>query len=296
MVEELSMLPFAALRVRLVALSLSIAVGANPLAAQKPDSLTKKAKQDSTNTADSLHARQQAKQILRNARVVKLWHVGVALGGAALISTLDQPVQRELQEHRSNTLTDVANAFRQQGEPWYYIGTSLAVFGTGLIVNSPEIRRAGRRLVASVGVAGVTTYAIKQLVGRSRPNEGVGAFTFHPFTSLKDSAGIETRGAFPSGHSMAAFAVATSLADDIDNPIASVVLYTLATGAAWSRLYDNRHWLSDVTLGAVLGITTAKVVSGRWRVFGWHPPAVMVRPTGGLALQWTVPLRSSGSP
>src|SRR3954454_15820405 len=83
-----------------------------------------------------------------------------------------------------------------------------------------------------------------------------------PFTSLKDSAGVETRGAMPSGHTAAAFAVATSLADDIDNPIADVLLYIAAAGTALSRLNDNRHWLSDTIFGATLGVFTAKVVNG----------------------------------
>src|SRR5262249_46404774 len=147
---------------------------------------------------------------------------------------------------------DVATIFRQQGEPWYYATVSLGVFGAGVIANSPDLRRAGRRLVLSVAGAGLTTVALKRLVGRSRPNENVGAFQFHPFTSLKDSAGVQTRGAFPSGHTTAAFAVATSLADDINHPIASMVLYTVAAGAAWSRLYDNRHWLSDTIFGGAL--------------------------------------------
>jgi membrane-associated phospholipid phosphatase len=118
----------------------------------------------------------------------------------------------------------------------------------------------------------------------------VGAFNFHPFTSLKDSAGVETRGSMPSGHTVAAFAVATSLADDIDRPVVDVLLYTVAAGAGWSRIYDNRHWLSDAALGAALGYTTAKVVNGQWRIFGWRPPTFLVTPTGAPAVGWSLPL------
>jgi membrane-associated phospholipid phosphatase len=50
----------------------------------------------------------------------------------------------------------------------------------------------------------------------------------------------------------------------------------VAAGVGWSRVNDNRHWLSDVAAGAVLGIASAKVVNGRWRIFNLRPPNVVV--------------------
>ena len=64
-----------------------------------------------------------------------------------------------------------------------------------------------------------------------------------------------------------------------------VLLYTAATGTAFSRINDNRHWLSDTGMGAVLGIFTAKVVSGRWHIFGLRPPRFLVTPAG-TSLTW----------
>lgn len=87
---------------------------------------------------------------------------------------------------------------------------------------------------------------------------------------------------------MAAFAVATSLADDINNTPVRILLYTAATGTAFSRVYDNRHWVSDVAMGAVLGITTSKLVSGRWRIFHLKPPGFLLTPTGAPALSFNV--------
>lgn len=227
-----------------------------------------------------------ARRILADAHVVKWYEVGAVLGATVLLSTLDEPTQRYVQRHRSEESNEIAEVFRQEGEVPYYAGISLGVLAVGAVSGHPGIRRAGTRLVASVALTGLEMSAIKRLVGRSRPNEDVGAFSFHPFTSLKDSAGVETRGAMPSGHTAAAFAVATSLADDINNPIADALLYTLAAGTAFSRLNDNRHWLSDTFFGAMLGIFTAKVVNGRWRVFGIRPPDFMVTPAGTPCLRW----------
>jgi membrane-associated phospholipid phosphatase len=69
-----------------------------------------------------------------------------------------------------------------------------------------------------------------------------------------------------------AFVLATSLADDMHDTWASIGLYTFATGTAWSRLNDNRHWPSDVVGGAVLGFTVSKMMSNRWEILGFNPP------------------------
>jgi membrane-associated phospholipid phosphatase len=255
--------------------ALSGAVLVRPVSAQQKDSVPCPA---DTGVA--------ARRILADAHVVKWYEVGAVLGATVLLSTLDEPTQRYVQHHRSEESNEIAEVFRQEGEAPYYAGISLGVFTVGAVTGNPAIRRSGTRLIASVALSALEMSVIKRVVGRSRPNEDVGAFSFHPFTSLKDSAGVETRGAMPSGHTTAAFAVATSLADDIDNPIADALLYTAATGTAFSRINDNRHWLSDTFFGAMLGIFTAKVVNGRWRVFGIRPPEFMVMPSGTPCLQW----------
>lgn len=270
--------------------SLILALGpwAGPLQAQV-DSARKKPTPADSALVDTLQKEAQ-QEVLAEAHRIQLWEIA---GAAVLVATstvLDRPLHRETREHRNRTLTNLANAFRQEGEPAYYAGISLGVYGVGLVSGSPEIRRAGRRLVVSVAASAVVMEGMKMLVGRSRPNENRGPWHFSPFTSLKDSAGIEARGSFPSGHTTAAFAVATSLADDINYWPVSVVLYTLAAGTGFSRVYDNRHWFSDTVAGAILGITTAKVVSGHWRIFGLKPPGWLVTPTGAPAVEWRVPL------
>jgi membrane-associated phospholipid phosphatase len=234
---------------------------ARPVEAQRPD---------------SIQAAQP--QVPSHAHVVRWYEAAAAVGGVGALMLLDEPVQRYAQRHRSKTADDIAGVFRQEGEAPYYAGISLGVLGLGVVTGKSGVRRAGTRLVAAVALSAAEMSVMKRLVGRSRPNEDVGAFSFHPFTTLKDSAGVEARGSMPSGHVTAAFAVATSLADDIKSPLVHVLLYTAATGTAFSRINDNRHWLSDAAMGAVLGIFTGKVVNGHWRIFGLRPPGFLVTP------------------
>lgn len=201
--------------------------------------------------------------------VVRWWEGAVAIGALSGLMLLDHPVQRFAQDHRGSGGNDVARTLRHVGQPEIYGTVTLGLLGAGLISGHDEVTRAGGRLAATLALAGATTTVGKWAFGRPRPSESLDADGYDPFSG---------QDAMPSGHSTMAFAMATALADDIRNPWASVGLYTLATGVGWSRVNDNRHWLSDVAAGALVGITSAKLMDGRWRLFNLHPPSILIGP------------------
>ncbi len=252
------------------------------LAAQEPDAPPR----DTASVVPS--AGPPGQHLPENAAPIRWYHAALAVGGVAVLTAIDEPVQRYTQRHRSPALSDIAGVFRHGGEPLFYGGVGAGILATGYVLGDHGVQRAGRRVLVSVATAGVVLESMKLLIGRSRPNENVGAFSFHPFSSLKDSTGVAARGAMPSGHALAAFAVVTSLADDVHSTTVHVLLYTAAAGTAFSRVYENRHWTSDVAMGTVLGITIGKVVSGRWRLFHLRPPSFLVGPSGETAVSWTV--------
>jgi membrane-associated phospholipid phosphatase len=61
---------------------------------------------------------------------------------------------------------------------------------------------------------------------------------------------------FPSGHTAEAFMAATFLHKEYgkDHPWLSVAAYTTATGVGVLRVMNNRHWVSDVLVGAGIGV------------------------------------------
>lgn len=63
--------------------------------------------------------------------------------------------------------------------------------------------------------------------------------------------------AFPSGHTMAAFATAAVIAEEW--PLSAPFVYTLATWVGISRVQQHTHWLTDVIIGGALGA-----------LFGWE--------------------------
>lgn len=195
-----------------------------------------------------------------------------------MASALDRRVDNWTQDQRSPGSDRVARVFKYGGEPVLIFGVSGGILAAGVISGRPELTRRGGRVLASVVAAGLTTGALKEITGRFRPDTTTDPYVFRPFTN---------HDAFPSGHATMAFALATSLSAEIHRPWATALLYAGATGTAWSRLNDQKHWLSDVLAGATVGITAANVIEGRWRIFGLGPPRFLVDPHHAR-LEWRV--------
>lgn len=210
--------------------------------------------------------------------VLRWWHGALALGGLSAFMLLDQPLQEFVQRGRSGSKDDLSATIRHFGQIEVYGTVTAGLMAAGLVTGNDKLTRSGGRLAATLAFTGAAGMAGKLLTGRSRPENAPG--------DADDFVPLSGQAAMPSGHTAMAFAFATALSDDINSPWATVGLYTLATGVGWSRINDNRHWLTDVAAGAALGITSAKLMNGRWRLFGLRPPSVLLGPrNAGLAWQ-----------
>lgn len=192
---------------------------------------------------------------------------------------VDQPVQRWAQRNRSAASDDVAAVVRRMGQPEVYLTTSLSLLAAGLLAEDSRLAKAGGRAAASLALTAAIELSLKVALGRARPDSGLGAFHFAPFSVRARS--------LPSGHSALAFTLATSLAGEVRPVWARVGLYGLATATALSRVNDDRHWVSDIAAGALIGFTSAQFVSGRWQVFGVKPPALLAA-GGQPAVGWSI--------
>ena len=221
-------------------------------------------------------AQHDASGTQKETTVLRWWHGAAFVGGLSALMLLDHPAQRYLQGHRSASANEVSGSIRRFGQIEVYGTVTAGILAAGLVSGNADLTRTGGRLAATLALAGASASLGKLVLGRPRPNESLDADGYSPFSGQV---------AMPSGHTAMAFALATTLADEIDRTWVSVGLYTTATAVGWSRMNDDSHWLTDVAAGAVLGITSSKLVSGRWRIFGIRPPKVLLGPTTGIAWQ-----------
>ena len=99
--------------------------------------------------------------------------------------------------------------------------------------------------------AGTIAQLVKLLVGRARPELWLGPAHYAPGSSTS----------FPSGHTVGAFALAGVLVFASRNLPLRVIAFLLAAAVGLSRVLAFRHWLSDVTASAVIGLVAGWCVT-----------------------------------
>jgi membrane-associated phospholipid phosphatase len=202
-------------------------------------------------------------------RVEAVRFAGVAaLGGLAYL--VDAPVRDALRD-RSPDSGGLAEGLSEFG---YYYGEpgvavlGLAMWGAGLATGRPTLAVSGFRAMEAVAVSGLVTVVLKELTGRARPEVPPNAKDDWQLTRTLGRTGNDYK-AMPSGHATVAFAFATAVTGAVaarapqHTRVVALTTYGLATLTAWQRMYDDRHWLSDVTVGAGIGTVTALAIT-RW--------------------------------
>ena len=203
----------------------------------------------------------------------------VVLGIGFGMSFLDKPIQRNAMIFRrenpgilpySQTLSDLGGQFE--------IVPLVAIAATGIIFKKPKLRTTTALAAQAFITATVWSTIFKEISGRKRPQSyepgsPLNEPSFHgPFYKLPNGQ----NSAFPSGHTTLAFAAATVYAKEYKNikgvPIAS---YGLATLISVSRITQNRHWITDLLAGGLLGWACGSQV-----VNNYHRYARLVRTDG----------------
>lgn len=205
---------------------------------------------------------------------IRWWHPIVAGAGVGALFLVDEPLAGFIQDHRSEGVDDFGSVMAGFSDDWVIRIIGGELIAAGLVTRSHSTASTGLRLIAGHIIGGGLVRGGKWMFGRGRPSDNIDdAFAFDLFDGTDGNS-------FPSGAAVQAFAFATTLADEIDHPVASIVLYSAAGLNAWSRLNSNRHWVSDVALGGIVGMTLAKLMNGEWRLFGLRPPEFWAGPSG----------------
>lgn len=86
---------------------------------------------------------------------------------------------------------------------------------------------------------------------------------------------------FPSGHTAQAFAAATFMHKELGHKSVwySVSAYTMASTVGVFRILNNKHWVSDVLVGAGLGILSTNLVYSTHRYKWGKRPNLTILPT-----------------
>ena len=239
------------------------------------------------------------------------WRDAVLAGGFVAGTLVLRPVDerfaarlqiKSTQENRF--LQDVSNVVRTIAEPGAVI-IGVSMYTVGRVSKQRNMADLGLHGTEAVVVGATFADVLKYSFGRARPY-------VHPPT---DSTGFNAndwqfgrgiRGndyqSFPSGHTVAAFAAAAAVANETSRwwPnlkwVIGPAMYGGAGMVGLSRMYNNRHWASDVMMGAAIGTFAGdKVVRyhhrtnpgnkfDKWLLGG----SVRATSGGGYAIDWSI--------
>jgi len=150
---------------------------------------------------------------------------------------LNNKVKEELYTERSNK-----NAMHLDNFLLYTPGIAVYALNAMGIKGKNNFRDRTMLFAMSQLIQSAIVYPVKSIAAENRPD------------------GSNTM-SFPSGHTAFAFASAEFMRQEYKDvsPWYGVAGYAAAAGTGFLRMYNNKHWLSDVVAGAGIGIMSTKI-------------------------------------
>jgi membrane-associated phospholipid phosphatase len=188
------------------------------------------------------------------------------LGGTALMYTQDEPITDFFQRQRTETKDKVTKYVFDPLGTWYLIPIFGSVYIYGLAAKNPEAETAALMAGKAIIISGAYAFVFKEIFQRKRPYDAD-----PPDAGYWGGPGNGFHyNSFPSGHATVAFAAASAISTYYSDRIwIGITSYSLASLVGVSRIYDNKHWASDVMAGAVLGYAIGRMVANKQKKQSW---------------------------
>jgi len=209
--------------------------------AQQEDSLVRLKGTGSRSEANSIKKEKTKsygeKQIIKSLVIpsVLITYGFISLGNNGL-KNINEEIKEEAWSENPHQLKHIDNILQ--------FAPAISVYGLNAmgINGKNNFRDRSMIYVLSNVILNATVFPLKNITHRLRPDSS--AYT-----------------AFPSGHTAEAFASAEFMRMEYKDvsPWYGVAGYLMAATTGYLRLYNNKHWLSDVVTGAGIGIASTKI-------------------------------------
>lgn len=160
-----------------------------------------------------------------------------------LFSGEDARILKHIQQPTESQTHTTAEWVSESGEFQY---STLVLAGICLLLSiwKRGLRKTAVVVLVAGLLGGVLVNVFRPTFGRARPQmEENGRFTFFRMNSRYQG--------FPSGHTTSTTASLSALA--FRHPAVAIPAWIGSVGVGWSRMQVNRHYLSDVMGGLMLG-------------------------------------------
>ena len=166
------------------------------------------------------------------------WAVPLAIAGAGLVVA-----DNTIEKHVPTSSSTVSHAVTASNAGVAALaGAGAGLFLLGHIQNNDQKRETG--ILAGEAAIGalIDTEIFKYAAGRERP-----------FTGTSPGRFFVGGDSFPSAHSSVSWAIASVIAHEYPGPLTQVLAYGVAGGVSAARFAGQKHFASDIAIGAALG-------------------------------------------
>ncbi|MFP5470927.1 MAG: phosphatase PAP2 family protein [Bacteroidia bacterium] len=182
-------------------------------------------------------------KLFLKSNLVKHFSAPILLAGTS-IYTLNKNVPLNKFDVQKSIVTNYPNFHTKADDYLLYVPVAIT-YGIGLIDNNytkNDFTNRSILLVKSAIIMSAIVYPAKYIFAVERP----------------DNSEFD---AFPSGHTSNAFMMATFMHEELKHKSIwySIGAYSIATSVGVMRMLNNRHWNSDVLMGAAIGIASTKI-------------------------------------
>lgn len=159
------------------------------------------------------------------------------LGAVGILLAFDQPIMDAVQGTESQLLEAISEYGNNFGEVTGLGPLILGSMGIGLVFDNDKFKNAAVASIGSLALGQLIVEVLKSATHRQRPNKDVGPYVFDGFDWTSDNT------SFPSGHSAAAWSVATIFAEEFKDEYlwSPYVAYGLAAMTSYARVHQKKH-------------------------------------------------------
>ena len=192
---------------------------------------------------------------------VRLTPKGTAITGLTLLSTLfllneDEEYLSDIADTKRDHLDESFERLRVLGRN--VPSTTAGLYLLGYFFDSKTLKSHSLESLEGVAITALITGGSSYLIGHKGPQDNDDSSEFKPFSRYRS---------MPDMDSSLVFSMASVYA--YGKPLwESLIYYGIATGTAYSRLYFQEAWPSDVFLGSVIGTAIGRTVAGQSRNAG----------------------------
>ena len=194
------------------------------------------------------------------------WRDGVLAAGFVAATILARPIDKRAAVLLQDSSRQASSIYQKSAAIVRNIALpgstiiGVVMYGTGRLTHSERLAQVGLHGTEALAIGAVTGSLLKDTFGRARPFVDTVAPNPDDWQLLRGFHAGERYRSFPSGHSTAAFAAAAAVSAETSRWWPELtylgigpILYGGAAAVGLSRMYNNRHWASDVITGAMIG-------------------------------------------